>query len=423
MSKPTYHLIMLGASAQGKSTLAAALSQAGPAPQRYEELSHKSRRLARLYASGGGGNVISCESEARFYQLIDCTVTQDILTTLVTAYERFAGALFVVRASRGFTPDERAQLICARRTGITRVVVALFFDEEDSPDLIDMAELEVREGLTQSGFLGDEVSIVRLLREDVFGDPVSSLDLLRDTLDQQITDAPPELVPDCFAAQSLLAVVDYLVPTNDGLLFCCYLQKGKVKLHQSVMVFAEGREVRGRIELLGKLNPEARAVVSGYNARDLLSERLRGEQAVSAEERFACLLDLPNAEKPNLQRSLYLLAPGKLTVAKRFRAELHSFSNAALRYSYTPENRLGFFLDGVLLGEKDRAPRVDGRTRGIEGRLELSEPFEPSPRRSYSVIAHLNYAAPLYVGQRFLYTTEGSRISSEGAGQVRELIE
>ena len=60
-------------------------------------------------------------------------------------------------------PQTREHVLLAQRVGVPYLVVALNkSDAVDDPELLDLVELEVRELLTEYGFPGDEVPVVRV---------------------------------------------------------------------------------------------------------------------------------------------------------------------------------------------------------------------------------------------------------------------
>ena len=94
-------------------------------------------------------------------------------------------------------PQTREHVLLARRVGVPYLVVAMNkADAVDDAELLDLVELEVRELLTQYGFPGEEVPVVRVsaLRA-LEGDPrweQSIVDLL-DAVDRYVPVPPREL--------------------------------------------------------------------------------------------------------------------------------------------------------------------------------------------------------------------------------------
>ncbi len=72
------------------------------------------------------------------------------------------GAILVVAATDGVMPQTREHILLARQVGVPYIVVFLNkTDLVDDPELIDIVEMEVRDLLTEYGFPGDEVPVIR----------------------------------------------------------------------------------------------------------------------------------------------------------------------------------------------------------------------------------------------------------------------
>ena len=59
-------------------------------------------------------------------------------------------------------PQTREHILLARQVGVPALVVFLNkIDLVDDPELLELVEMEIRELLTQYGFPGDEIPIIR----------------------------------------------------------------------------------------------------------------------------------------------------------------------------------------------------------------------------------------------------------------------
>jgi elongation factor Tu len=72
------------------------------------------------------------------------------------------GAILVVSAPDGPMPQTREHILLARQVEVPAMVVFLNkVDMMDDEELLELVELEVRELLSNYGFPGDEIPIVR----------------------------------------------------------------------------------------------------------------------------------------------------------------------------------------------------------------------------------------------------------------------
>ena len=72
------------------------------------------------------------------------------------------GAILVVSAADGPMPQTREHILLARQVGVTYIVVYLNkCDMVDDPELLELVEMEVRDLLTEYGFPGDDIPIIK----------------------------------------------------------------------------------------------------------------------------------------------------------------------------------------------------------------------------------------------------------------------
>ena len=81
---------------------------------------------------------------------------------MITGAAQMDGAILVVSAADGPMPQTREHILFARQVGVPALVVFLNkIDLVDDPELLELVELEIRELLTNYGFPGDEIPIIR----------------------------------------------------------------------------------------------------------------------------------------------------------------------------------------------------------------------------------------------------------------------
>ena len=82
---------------------------------------------------------------------------------MITGAAQMDGAVLVVSAPDGPMPQTREHILLARQVEVPAIVVALNkVDMLDDEELLELVELEMRELLTEYGFPGDDVPIVRV---------------------------------------------------------------------------------------------------------------------------------------------------------------------------------------------------------------------------------------------------------------------
>src|SRR5512144_2993099 len=105
---------------------------------------------------------VEYETAKRHYAHVDCPGHADYIKNMITGAAQMDGAILVVAASEGPMPQTREHILLARQVGVPAMVVYMNkVDQVDDPELLELVELEVRELLTQYGFPGDEIPIVR----------------------------------------------------------------------------------------------------------------------------------------------------------------------------------------------------------------------------------------------------------------------
>src|SRR5271157_3829667 len=105
---------------------------------------------------------VEYETDKRHYAHVDCPGHADYIKNMITGAAQMDGAILVVAASEGPMPQTREHILLARQVGVPSMLVFLNkVDQVDDPELMELVELEVRELLTQYGFPGDEIPIVK----------------------------------------------------------------------------------------------------------------------------------------------------------------------------------------------------------------------------------------------------------------------
>ena len=106
---------------------------------------------------------VEYETEQRHYAHVDCPGHADYIKNMITGAAQMDGAILVVSAPDGPMPQTREHILLARQVEVPAIVVALNkVDAMDDEELLELVEMELRELLTEYGFPGDDIPIVRL---------------------------------------------------------------------------------------------------------------------------------------------------------------------------------------------------------------------------------------------------------------------
>ena len=164
--KPHINVGTIGHVDHGKTTLTAAitrtLASSGQANFRaFDTIDNAPEEKAR------GVTIaithVEYETEQRHYAHVDCPGHADYIKNMITGAAQMDGAILVVSAPDGPMPQTREHILLARQVEVPAVVVALNkVDAMDDEELLELVEMELRELLTEYGFPGDDVPIVRL---------------------------------------------------------------------------------------------------------------------------------------------------------------------------------------------------------------------------------------------------------------------
>jgi elongation factor Tu len=274
-------------------------------------------------------------------------------------------------------------VLLARRVGVPYLTVALNkADAVDDPDLLDLVELEVRDLLTQYGYPGDEVPVVRVsaLRA-LEGDPrwtQSIVDLL-DAVDRYVPVPDREL-----ALPFLMPVENVLTISGRGTVVTGAVERGALRVGDAVEVIGLGptlSTVATSLETFGKSLPEAEA---GDDAAVLL----RG------------------IKREQVRRGQVVAAPGSVAPHRRFTARLYALTSAE-GGRHTP-----FFAN--------YRPQFYFRTTDVPGSVDLEEITMAMPGDTVDLTVELGQRIAMDVGLGFAVREGGRTVA---AGTVTALLD
>ena len=303
-SKPHVNIGTIGHVDHGKTTLTAAittvLGKKGLAnPQDYASIDAAPEERERGITINTAH--VEYETEKRHYTHIDAPGHADYVKNMITGAAQMDGAILVVSATDGPMPQTREHILLSRQVGVKYLIVFLNkVDLVDDEELIDLVEMEVRELLSEYGFPGDDIPVLKgSALKALEGDPEQEqviMDLM-DTVDEYIP--TPERDTD---KPFLLPVEDVFSITGRGTVASGRIDRGEVK-------------VGDEVEIIG-IKPEVqKAVVTGL---EMFRKTLDyGE----AGDNVGVLLR--GITRDEIERGQVLAKPGSITPHTKFSAEVY----------------------------------------------------------------------------------------------------
>ena len=164
-NKPHVNVGTIGHVDHGKTTLTAAitmvLSKYGNAEaMRYDQIDKAPEEKARGITINTAH--VEYQTEKRHYAHVDCPGHADYVKNMITGAAQMDGAILVVSAADGPMPQTREHILLAHQVGVAYIIVFMNkTDQVDDPELLELVEMEVRELLSEYGFPGDEIPIVK----------------------------------------------------------------------------------------------------------------------------------------------------------------------------------------------------------------------------------------------------------------------
>jgi elongation factor Tu len=303
---------------------------------------------------------------------------------MITGAAQVDGAILVVSAQDGSMPQTREHVLLAQRVGVPYLVVALNkSDAVDDPDLLDLVELEVRELLSDYGFPGDEVPVVRVSAlKALEGDPrwVRSVVDLLDAVDAYVPVPPREL-----DRPFLMPIENVLSISGRGTVVTGKVERGTLRVGDPVEVVGLGPTVTSvatGLEMFGRSLDTAQA---GDNAAVLL----RG------------------VKREQVQRGQVVAVPGSVTPHREFQARMYALTKEE-GGRHTPF-------------EANYRPQFFFHTTDVSGGLDLGDRDLVMPGDTLdAVTVTLGKPVALEVGAGFA-VREGNR--TVAAGTVTDLLD
>ena len=326
---------------------------------------------------------VEYQTKARHYAHIDCPGHADYIKNMITGAAQMDGAILVVAGTDGPMPQTREHILLARQVNVPALVVFLNKVDIADPELLELVEMELRELLTEYGFPGDDIPIVKgsaLKALDGDAEGEAAIIELMDAVDNYI----PQPVRDV-DKPFLMPVEDVFSISGRGTVGTGRIERGHVKV---------GEEV----EIVG-IKPTRKSVVTGIEMfQKILDEGQAGDNAG---------LLLRGVDKTELERGMVIAKPGSIKPHTKFKAEVYILKKEE-GGRHTP------FFNGYR-------PQFYFRTTDVTGSVSLPEGVEMvMPGDNLAVDVEL--IAPIAMEETLRFAIrEGGR--TVGAGSVTKIVE
>jgi elongation factor Tu len=390
-TKPHLNVGTMGHVDHGKTTLTAAitkvLADADPAVNRFVAFDGIDRAPEEVQR-GITINIahVEYETATRHYAHVDMPGHADYVKNMITGAAQVDAAILVVSAHDGAMPQTREHILLARRVGVPYLVVAMnkadLLDTVDDSVILDLVELEIRELLSEYGFPGDEVPVVRVsaLRA-LAGDPrwVASVGELLAAVDDYVPVPQREL-----GEPFLMPIENVLTISGRGTVVTGAVERGSLRVGDAV-------------EVVG-LGPTVTSVATGLETFG------RSLEPAQAGDNAAVLLR--GVRRDEVRRGQVLALPGSVTPHRRFRANLHALT-AAEGGRHTPF-------------AADYQPQFYFRTTDVPGAIDLGEVALVMPGDTVELVVELGKPVAMHTGLGFAVREGGRTVA---AGTVTELLD
>ena len=333
---------------------------------------------------------VEYETDNRHYAHVDMPGHRDYIKNMITGAAQVDGAILVVAAPDGPMPQTREHVLLARQVEVPSIVVYLNkIDMMDDEELLELVELELREMLSEYGYPGDEIPLVRgsalaaleSENEDPEAEEYASIKELLRVVDEYIPEPVREL-----DKPFMMSVEDVFSIKGRGTVVTGRVDRGQVKTGENV-------------DIVGLREKSVSTVVTGVEMfHKTLDEGQAGDNVG---------LLLRGIDREDVERGMVVAKPGSITPHTKFLSEVYVLTkdeggrHKAFFTGYRPQ----FFI----------------RTLDVTGSIELPDGVEMvMPGDSVNMTVELIVPVALEKGSKFAIREGGLTV---GAGAITEIIE
>ncbi|QFT78278.1 elongation factor Tu [Erythrobacter sp. THAF29] len=302
-NKPHVNVGTIGHVDHGKTTLTAAITKVLGSAVDFANIDKAPEERERGITISTAH--VEYETDNRHYAHVDCPGHADYVKNMITGAAQMDGAILVVNAADGPMPQTREHILLARQVGVPALVVYMNkVDQVDDEEILELVELEIRELLSEYGFPGDDVPIIK-------GSALAALE-----------GRDPEIGEN--SIKELMAAVDEYIPQPDRPVDKDFL----MPIEDVFSISGRGTVVTGRVET---------GVVNVGDEVEIVGIKETTKTTVTGVEMFRKLLDRGEAGdnigalirgvgREEVERGQVLAKPGSVTPHTEFNAEVYVLS-------------------------------------------------------------------------------------------------
>ncbi len=386
-TKPHINVGTIGHVDHGKTTLTAAITmycakQNGDKVMSYEDIDNAPEEKERGITINT--RHVEYQTANRHYAHVDCPGHADYIKNMITGAAQMDGAVIVVAATDGAMAQTKEHILLARQVGVPALIVFINkTDQVDDPDLIELVEEEMKDLLTEYGFPGDEIPMIKGSAFEAMENPddAEKTKCIADLLDAMDTYFPlPKRDVD----------KPFLMPIED-----------------IFSIQGRGTVVTGRVE---------RGVVHVGDPVEIVGIKETAKTTCTGVEMFNKLLDegqagdnigalLRGTDKKDVVRGQVLAKPGTITPHMKFTGTVYVLSK-------DEGGRHSPFFSGYR-------PQFYFRTTDITGTVTLPDDKQMvMPGDNTEIKVELIHPIAMEKGLRFAIREGGRTVAS---GQVTEI--
>ena len=391
-TKPHVNIGTIGHVDHGKTTTTAAitkyLSLLGKAKyEAYDQIDGAPEEKARGITINTAH--VEYETDKRHYAHVDCPGHADYVKNMITGAAQMDGAILVVSAADGPMPQTREHILLARQVGVKYIVVYLNkCDMVDDPELLELVEMEVRDLLSEYGFPGDEIPVIKgsslKVLESTSTDPnAPEYQCIKELMDAVDTYIPTPARP--VDKPFLMPIEDVMTITGRGTVVTGRVERGQVK-------------VQDEVEIVG-IKPSTKTIVTGV---EMFKKTL--DQAEAGDNIGALLRGV---QRTDVERGQVLAKPGSIHPHTKFKAQVYVLTK-------DEGGRHTAFFNGYR-------PQFYFRTTDVTGVIELEAGTEMvMPGDHVNMTIELITPIAIENGLNFAIREGGRTV---GSGVVSDIIE
>ena len=332
---------------------------------------------------------IEYETWERHYAHVDCPGHADYIKNMISGAAQMDGAILVIAATDGPMAQTREHILLARQVGVPYIIVFLNkCDMVDDEELIDLVEMETRDLLSEYGFPGDDLPIIRgsglgaLNGEQKW---VDSIIELMHAVDEYIP-TPPRDNDKPF----LMAIEDVMTISGRGTVATGRVERGQLKLNEPV-------------EIVG-IREKQNSVVTGIEMFRKTMDFCEAGDNVG--------LLLRGIKREDIERGQVICKPGSVEPHKKFTGEIYVLTkeeggrHTPFFAGYRPQF---YFRTTDITGD------ISALTDSNGTKVEMAMPGD-----HVTITAELIHAIAMEQGDKFAIREGGHTV---GDGRISTIIE